>query len=84
MVAQDLTPLCSAQAVMRSLIFVPGRDKIQLQEALYAATFVSAQEIVQHYGSIEGGAAVLNFGSGNVLTVTGIDDIGSLSDDVIL
>ncbi|MGA9252292.1 MAG: M10 family metallopeptidase C-terminal domain-containing protein [Roseobacter sp.] len=64
--------------------FVPGRDKIQLQEALYAATFVSAQEIVQHYGSIEGGAAVLNFGSGNVLTVTGIDDIGSLSDDVIL
>ena len=64
--------------------FTLGIDKIQLQAALYAANFVSAQQIFQHYGTVESGAAVLDFGNGNVLTVIGVGDFEDLLDDVIL
>lgn len=64
--------------------FVIGVDKIQLQTELYAAALVSVQQVLQQFGSVRGDATVLDFGGGNVLTVSGVTDINSLSDDLLL
>ncbi len=64
--------------------FVTGVDKLQLEEELYASVFVSAQSILQHYGTIDGGTAVLDFGVGYVLTVDGIASLDVLAQDVLL
>lgn len=50
-------------------------DTVLLDERLWSGT-LSALDIVNRFGTLDNGDAILNFGNGNILTV---DDIGSLT-----
>ncbi|MCB4458358.1 calcium-binding protein [Leisingera sp. McT4-56] len=64
--------------------FQDNRDELLLDRSALGLEGLTAMEVLDTYGSLSGGsAAVLNFGGGNVLTVRGVADLDSLTDDIM-
>ena len=63
-------------------------DTIMLNDTLWAGT-LTAQQVVDTYATLSGGAVVFDFGGGNALTVEAfggnpITDISSLVNDIVI
>ena len=58
-------------------------DSLRLDDALWGGGKTVAQ-MLDSFGSIAAGAAVLTFGANTVLTIQGAKSLGSLADDIIL
>ena len=74
-------------------VFSSGRDKIvkfqdnldelQLDRAALGLEGLDANAVLQTYGSVVGGKAVLDFGGGDILTIRGVSDLNTLADDLV-
>jgi Ca2+-binding RTX toxin-like protein len=62
--------------------FEDDRDTIVLNQNVLARPGMTAQEVLDAYGSIVDGDAVLSFGGGDRLTIQGVTDLQILVDDI--
>ncbi len=67
----------------RIIGFANDVDLIRLDDAIFGGGLTAAQ-VVSTYGSIVGGACVLDFGGGNAITFDGFGNLSDLTDDFIL
>ncbi|MFC2967763.1 calcium-binding protein [Acidimangrovimonas pyrenivorans] len=67
----------------RVVDFVDDVDQAKLHSDLWAGS-LSASQIVANYAHADGNSVVLDFGNGDVLTVTGISDPALLVNDLII
>ena len=58
-------------------------DTLQFDDALWTGT-LTAQQIVADFATETGTAVVFDFGSGNIVTVDGITDADSLTDNIVI
>jgi len=64
--------------------FHDDEDQILIAQHRVGNGITTGQDIVQTYGTIEDGNAILNFGSGHILTILNVSDLGVLHDDIAL
>lgn len=64
--------------------FNDNRDEIVLDGDALGLGDISAQQVIDTYASVQGNAAVFDFGDGNTLTVNGVSDLSILVDDLII
>jgi Ca2+-binding RTX toxin-like protein len=62
--------------------FENNRDEVVLDRAALGLNGKDAQDVLDDYGSIISGNAVLDFGGGDILTVRGVTDLSVLADDI--
>ncbi|WP_052261622.1 calcium-binding protein [Leisingera sp. ANG-M1] len=64
--------------------FTDGTDTLLLDAGALELDGMGVQEVLETYGSLTGsGAAVLDFGGGNALTIGGVSSLSSLADDIV-
>ena len=63
--------------------FTDDQDTVRLDDALWTGT-LSVQDVIDTYASVVGTNTVFDFGGGNVLTLTGVTDLNSLTDDIAI
>lgn len=63
--------------------FTNNKDVIELDDALWSGT-LSVEEVLDQFGFISGGAAILDFGNSYVLTVQGVSRLAALVDDIVI
>ncbi|WP_347312607.1 S8 family serine peptidase [Defluviimonas sp. SAOS-178_SWC] len=61
--------------------FTDNVDTLVLDDALWGGG-LSVDQVIATYGSVAGGNTVFNFGSGDIVTLTGIASLGLLNDDI--
>ncbi len=63
--------------------FEDDMDELYLDDALWSGT-LTAQDIINTYGSSSNGNTVLNFGGGNLVVLVGVADAQDLVDDIVI
>jgi hypothetical protein len=63
--------------------FQNNTDTIALDDNLWAGN-LTQQQVVNQFGSIVNGNAVLDFGGGAVLTIEGVTNLNILVDDIAI
>ncbi|WP_412553704.1 tandem-95 repeat protein [Shimia sp. MIT1388] len=63
--------------------FTDDMDVLALDQDLWSGTLTAA-EVLNTFGTISGSNAVLDFGSGNILTIENVTSLSSLEDDISL
>ena len=63
------------------LDFSATEDRLRIDADLLAGE-TTGQELVDAYGSVQGGNVVLDFGDGDVLTVNGVSDLDDLASQI--
>ncbi|MCA0873447.1 hypothetical protein LCL97_21665 [Seohaeicola saemankumensis] len=63
--------------------FTDDQDTVRLDDALWTGT-LSVQDVIDTYASVVGTNTVFDFGGGNLLTLTGVTDLNSLTDDIAI
>lgn len=61
--------------------FELGEDQLRLDDALWSGR-LSAQDVVDTYGRVQGNKIVLNFGPGTSIVIEGVTDLEALVDDI--
>ena len=60
-----------------------GTDRLRLDDALWTGT-LTAQQVVDQFGSVVGGDLILDFGGGNAIALTGVGTTTGLADDAFI
>ena len=59
-------------------------DHIIIDQALLSDNTMSVSDMLDTYGSIVDGHAILDFGNGDVLTIENVAGLGALSNDMAI
>ncbi len=65
------------------LDFALGEDTLRIDDAIYGGGLTAAQ-VVSTYASVVGGEVVFDFGSGDTITLEGVNSLAGLDADVLI